>query len=96
MRDRPGGTRELDKQVALAIGWTELTEINGHLDLVGKPPESDKIEPVPFYSSVSWLAKRAIEQFLANGGDLNGELPPEPWKICELIIKANSRRRCKQ
>lgn len=89
--DRPGGNRALDKQVAAIIGWTELVEIRGHLDLVGKPPGSDKVEPVPFYSSVGWLAARVVEAFVAQGGTLEGELPPEPWNVCERVIAAHGR-----
>ena len=95
--ERPGGTRALDKQIAAIIGWTELAEVNGPIDLFGKPPgESIKVEPVPFYSSVKLLASWAAEAFRAQGGNLEEPLPSEPWLVCERIIEANNRQTANQ
>lgn len=87
--ERPGGTRALDKQIAAIIGWKDIGEHPGTIDMFGKPPGSDKVEPVPFYSSVSWLSGWALEAFIEQGGEIQGEIPAEPWKICEQIIMAS-------
>lgn len=88
---RPGGTRELDRQIAEIIGWTEIGTCAGTIDMFGKPPGSDKVEPLPFYSSVKWLAGWALDAFRERGGVLDGELPSEPWKLCERIIEAHKK-----
>lgn len=91
--ERPGGTRALDKQIAAIIGWTELDETKGVIDLFGKPPgETIKVEPVPFYSSVKLLAGWAADAFRSQGGILAELLPWEPWEICECIIAAHSNQ----
>ena len=90
--ERPGGTRELDRQIAEIIGWTEIGTCAGTIDMFGKSPGEDKVEPMPFFSSVSYLAARVVEAYVAGGGKLDGPLPAEPWKVCQKIIEAHGRK----
>lgn len=89
MSERPGGTREIDRQIAEILGWRELVEIDGAIDLAGIPPGATNAEPVPFYSSIGWLADRAVEEC----GLALSCAETTPWKLCELIIETSKEMR---
>lgn len=93
MDERPGGTRAMDRQIAEILGWSELVEIKGMIDLAGIPPGGHAAEPVPMFSSVS--IAESIERLARDAeavlGRSLGELPPEPWEVCQRIIEESKK-----
>lgn len=92
--ERPGGTRAIDRQIAEILGWRELVEIKGMIDLAGIPPGGTKAEPVPMFSSIAIresLARLIDDAEVAIGRRLWPLPDNEPWNICQKIIEeANS------
>lgn len=96
MTDRPGGTRFLDRRIAELLGWSRIAEAKGIIDLSGVPPGAEKREPVPFYSSVQWLARRAAKEAEALLGLSFGDLPSEPWRVCENVVEECGKHRARK
>lgn len=98
MSERPGGTRTIDRQIAEILGWRELVEIKGIIDLAGIPPGGTKAEPVPMFSSIA--IAESVERLSADAeavlGRSLGPMPREPWEVCQRIIEEASNRKGNQ
>lgn len=98
MSERPGGTRALDRQIAEILGWCELVDIKGIIDLAGIPPGGTKAEPVPMFSSIAIpasVARLAADAEAVMGRSL-GPMPREPWEVCQRIIEEARNRKGNQ